>query len=171
MAASKAAALPLGDAPTKSKKQATSPERDGGNIEISLRTCNDGYCAFLSWLEVGIIRDYNGCHSSSGGVWRSLVAHLLREQGVVSSNLATPTNKTKVHSGHMVYSFSGNSDLTPLPTGVLHPIHNVPHSCLCSSHQLCSNQHNLPNRPIRHDNAGCGLVSSLADGAFSYGRR
>ena len=29
------------------------------------------------------------------GVWRSLVAHLLWEQRVVSSNLTTPTNKIK----------------------------------------------------------------------------
>ena len=29
------------------------------------------------------------------GVWRSLVAHLLWEQRVVSSNLTTPTNKSK----------------------------------------------------------------------------
>ncbi len=78
--------------PQQIQKQATSPERDGGNIEISLRTCNGGFCAFLSWLEVGNFSHYNGCHSLYGGVWRSLVAHLLREQGVVSSNLATPTN-------------------------------------------------------------------------------
>ncbi len=30
-------------------------------------------------------------HFAIGGVWRSLVAHLFWEQGVVSSNLTTPT--------------------------------------------------------------------------------
>ena len=66
---------------------------------------------------------------------------------------------------------SGTEVVPEIRTSVLHLIHGGPHTCPCSSHQLCSNQHNLPNRPIRHENAGCGLVSSLADGAFSYGRR
>ena len=38
---------------------------------------------------------------ASVGVWRSLVAHLSRGQGVASSNLASPTNSPnlKVQSG------------------------------------------------------------------------
>jgi len=52
------------------------------------------------WSHLGApvsIRRALSCETS--GVWRSLVAHLLWEQGVVGSNPATPTSSTTPGSG------------------------------------------------------------------------
>ena len=43
-----------------------------------------------------------GYTGAASGTWRSLVAHLLWEQGVASSNLAVPTSTTRAGVAQLV---------------------------------------------------------------------
>ena len=94
MTESKSVALPLGDAPAGSREQSGIDPRNGAedsdNVTVTQPTRkgkND-----LSWgLAGGMSGGYNAA-SYWNGVWRSLVAHLVRDEGVGGSNPLTPTN-------------------------------------------------------------------------------
>lgn len=90
-------------------------KREWGNIKSAYAPCNALWDVILTMLPglAAIAAScpcrgrYRGCLSrlhpaitppSRGhGVWRSPVAHLVRDEGVASSNLATPTSEAPSH--------------------------------------------------------------------------
>ncbi len=87
---SKPVALPLGYAPTQhgmcgeiAKKQTTGNARGIGPIVWGRRCLRAPSQKVITAIQF----------SSKAGVWRSLVAHLVRDEGVAGSNPATPTTR------------------------------------------------------------------------------
>ena len=94
MTESKSVALPLGDAPTEPRETSASHPRSGAEDSDNVAGAQPtrGIKIDLGWGLAGSMAEGYNAASYWSGVWRSLVAHLVRDEGVGGSNPLTPTN-------------------------------------------------------------------------------
>ena len=111
MTESKSVALPLGDAPAGFGERSATGSRNGAEDSDIARGAQP-----TPWVKIdlswGLAGGYPGGYNAASywsGVWRSLVAHLVRDEGVGGSNPLTPTSSINGQTRALMNAKSGSS--------------------------------------------------------------